>query len=105
MTMFCRVINPALWLRRFVGTVDKQTLQNGNVVILAEHQVREENYHPVIIRFFFINKKQEMKNRDVFIRAFMAGQVSPFFRGTELNCQYSLFLRVLRGAPCLCHCA
>ncbi|EBL7873486.1 hypothetical protein D3S21_25000 [Salmonella enterica] len=63
-----------------MGTVVKQTLQNGNVVILAEHQVREENYHPVIIRFFFINKKQEMKkNRDVFIRAFMAGQVSPFF--------------------------
>lgn len=89
-----------------MGTVVKQTLQNGNVVILAEHQVREENYHPVIIRFFFINKKQEMKkNRDVFIRAFMAGQVSPFFRGTKLNCQYSLFLRVLRGAPCLCHCA
>ncbi|EAB4450465.1 hypothetical protein DMS41_20990 [Salmonella enterica] len=89
-----------------MGTVDKQTLQNGNVVILAEHQVREENYHPVIIRFFFINKKQGMKKQGCFYPGIYGGaDVAFFFRGTELNCQYSLFLRVLRGAPCLCHCA
>ncbi|EAR6164315.1 hypothetical protein CQC20_25500 [Salmonella enterica] len=90
-----------------MGTVVKQTLQNGNVVILAEHQVREENYHPVIIRFFFINKKQEMKKKQgCFYPGIYGGAgVAFFFRGTELNCQYSLFLRVLRGAPCLCHCA
>ncbi|EAS2181190.1 hypothetical protein EVK31_25055 [Salmonella enterica] len=46
-----------------MGTVDRQTLQNGNVVILAGLQVREGNYHPVIIRFFFINKKQGMKKQ------------------------------------------
>ncbi|EAV4721120.1 hypothetical protein CIY53_24600 [Salmonella enterica subsp. enterica serovar Poona] len=89
-----------------MGTVDKQTLQNSNVVILAEHQVREENYHPVIIRFFFINKKQEMKKQGCFYPGIYGGaDVAFFFRGAELNCQYSLFLRVLRGAPCLCHCA
>ncbi|EIM9903730.1 hypothetical protein LN971_004861 [Salmonella enterica] len=60
--------------------------------------VSEGKLSPGNNSFFHHKEKQGMKkNRNVFNRVFVAGQVLPFFRGGELNCQYSLFLRVLRA--------
>lgn len=77
-----------------MGTVDRQTLQNGNVVILAGLQVREGNYHPVIIRFFFINKKQEMKKQGCFYPGIYGGAGVAFFQrnGIKLSV-FTLFTR------------